>query len=98
MWGFSGGSLASVGDSRDPWSIPESGGSPGVGNGNPFQDSGLENPMDRGVWWATVHGYARTHTQTYIDVSHTYKIPSQQPRLVFMFILSNGHYSLGNFT
>ena len=37
-------------------SIPESGGSPGEGNGNPLQYSCLENPMDRGAWRATVHG------------------------------------------
>ena len=36
-------------------SIPESGISPGEGNGNPLQYSCLENPMDRGAWWATVH-------------------------------------------
>ena len=35
--------------------IPELGRSPAGGNGNPFQYSRLENPMDRGVWWATVH-------------------------------------------
>ena len=29
---------------------------PGEGNGNPLQDSCLENPMDRGAWWATAHG------------------------------------------
>ena len=33
--------------------------SPGEGNGNPLQYSCLENPMDRGVWWAAVHGVAR---------------------------------------
>ena len=32
--------------------------SPGEGHGNPVQYSGLENPMDRGAWWATVHGVA----------------------------------------
>ena len=37
-------------------SIPGSGRSPGEGNGNPLQYSFLENPMDRGAWWATVHG------------------------------------------
>ena len=37
-------------------SIPESGRSPGKGNGNPLQDSCLENPIDRGTLWATVHG------------------------------------------
>ena len=35
--------------------IPESGRSPGEGNGNPLQYSCLENSMDRGAWWATVH-------------------------------------------
>ena len=46
----------------DPGSIPGSGRSPG-GNGNPFQYSCLENPMDRGVWWAVVHGVAKSQTQ-----------------------------------
>ena len=36
--------------------IPGLGRSPGEGNGNPLQYSSLENPMDRGAWWATVHG------------------------------------------
>ena len=39
----------------DPGSIPESGRSPGEGNGNPLQYSFLENSMERGAWWATVH-------------------------------------------
>ena len=43
-------------DSRDTGSIPESGRSPGEGNGNTFQYSCLENPMDRGAWQAPVHG------------------------------------------
>ena len=34
--------------------------SPGGGNGNPLQDSCLENPMDREAWWATVHGVAKS--------------------------------------
>ena len=42
----------------DLGSIPGSGRSPGEGNGNPLQYSCLENPMDRGAWWATVHGVA----------------------------------------
>ena len=58
--GFPGGSVlkslpANVGD---PDSIPESGSSPGEGNGNRFQYSCLGNPMDRGIWWATVRGVA----------------------------------------
>ena len=39
--------------------IPGSGRSPGVGNGNPLQYSCLENLMDRGAWWARVHGVER---------------------------------------
>ena len=44
-------------------SIPGLGRSPGVGNGNPLQFSCLEDPMDRGAWWATVHGVAKSQTQ-----------------------------------
>ena len=43
----------------DLGSIPGSGRSPGEGNGNPLQYSCLENPMDRGAWQATVHGFTR---------------------------------------
>ena len=54
--GFPGGaevkaSACNVGDLR---SIPGSGKCPGEGNGNPLQYSCLENPMDRGAWWAIV--------------------------------------------
>ena len=49
---------ASAGDGRDMGSISRSGRCPGEGNGNPFQYSCLENPMDRGAWQATVHGFA----------------------------------------
>ena len=48
--------------------IPGSGRSPGEGNGNPFQYSYLVNPMDRGVWWATIHGV--TKNQTWLN-THT---------------------------
>ena len=40
----------------DTGSIPGLGRSPGEGNGNPLQYSCLENPIDRGAWWATIHG------------------------------------------
>ena len=43
--------------------IPELGRFPGEGNGNPFQDSCLENPMDRGAWRAIVHGVANNGTR-----------------------------------
>ena len=39
--------------------IPGSGRSPGEGSGNPPQYSCLENSMDRGAWWATVHGVSK---------------------------------------
>ena len=42
---------------------PESGIYPGGGNGNPLQDSYLENPTDRRTWWATVYGVAKSQTQ-----------------------------------
>ena len=44
---------------EDLCSIPGSGRSPGEGNGKPLWYSRLENPMDKGVWKATVHGIAR---------------------------------------
>ena len=50
---------ASAGNVGDLGSIPGSGRSPGKGNGNPLQYSCLENPMDRGAWWAIVHGSQR---------------------------------------
>ena len=54
---------ANAGDTRDASSIPGLGRSPGEGNGNPFQYSYLENSMDRGAWWAAVHGVAKGWTQ-----------------------------------
>ena len=45
-----------------PGLIPGLGRSPGEGNGNPLQDSCLVNPMDRGAWWAIVHGIAKSQT------------------------------------
>ena len=47
----------------DTGSIPESGRSPGGGCGNPLQYSCLENPMDRGAWWATVHRVSKSWTR-----------------------------------
>ena len=46
-------------DAGDLGLIPGLGRSPGKVNGNPLQYSCLENPMDRGAWWATVHGVAK---------------------------------------
>ena len=55
--------LANAGDIRDADLIPGSGRSPGGGNGNSLQYSCLENPMDRGNWWATVHGVPKSWTR-----------------------------------
>ena len=52
-----------AGDARDKGSVPGLGRSPGGGHGTPFQDSCLENPMDRGAWWATVQRVAQSQTQ-----------------------------------
>jgi len=56
-------SPASAGDTRDGGSILVSERSPGVGNTNPLQYSCLENPMDRGAWWAIVHRVAKSRTR-----------------------------------
>ena len=53
---------AKSGDRRDLGLIPGWGRSSGGGHGNPFQYSCLENPMDSGAWWATVHGVTKSHT------------------------------------
>ena len=50
-------------------SIPELGRSPGAGNGNPLQYSCLENPMDRGVWRATVHGVTESDTTEQLNTA-----------------------------
>ena len=51
---------ANTGDTEDLDSILGSGRSPGGGNGNPLQYSCLGNSMDRGAWWASVHGVAKS--------------------------------------
>ena len=62
-WWLSGKeSACNAGDTRDADSIPGSGRSHGGGHGNPLQYSCLENPMDRGAWWATVHGVTKIRT------------------------------------
>ena len=54
---------ADVGNAIDVGLIPGSERSPGEGNGNPLHYSCLENSMNRGVWWATVHGVVKSQTQ-----------------------------------
>ena len=65
---FPGGAVvktppANAGDARDTGLIPKSGRSPGIGNGNPLQYSCLENFMDRGTWWPTVHGVTKSRAR-----------------------------------
>ena len=74
---------------RDAGLIPESERSPGEGNGNPLQYSCLENPTDRGAWWATVHGDSRsrtwlsTHTlDIWLKVSTLAQIPNMSRYLL----------------
>ena len=62
-------SKESVCNARDLSLVPGSGRSPGKGNGNPLYYSGLEIPMGRGAWWATVHRV--TKSQTWLSVRHT---------------------------
>ena len=61
LWWLSG--KESTCKAGDVGSIPSLGRSPGGGHGSPLQYSCLENPMDRGVWWAAVHGVAKSWTR-----------------------------------
>ena len=56
-------SKASTCDAGDPGLIPGLGRSPGEGNGNPLQYSGLENSMDGGDWWAIIHEVTKSWTR-----------------------------------
>ena len=82
--GFAGGTVvknppADAEDAGDSGSAPGSGRSPGGGHGNPLHYSCLGNPMNRGAWWATVHGVpsghdwvcARAHTHTHTHTPST---------------------------
>ena len=64
---------ASAGDTKEVGLIPGLGRSSREGNGNPFQYSCLENPMDRGVWWVTIHGVAKELDTTEHLSTHTLK-------------------------
>ena len=62
-----------AGDLRVSGLIPMSGRSPGGGHGHPLQYSFLENPMDRGTWWATVHRVAQCQTRLKQPCMHNYR-------------------------
>ena len=60
QWLSSKESACSAGATEDMGSVPGSGRSPGGGHGNPLQYSCLENPTDKGAWWAIVHGVTKS--------------------------------------
>jgi len=66
MAGFPGGSVGKnpPANAGDAGLIPGLGRFPGEGNGKPLQYSCLENPMDRGAWWAVVHGVTKESEPT----------------------------------
>ena len=70
--GFPGGTVVKnpPADAGDADSIPRSGRSPSVGNGNPLQCSCLENSMERGAWWATVHGVTKSDMTEHTHHTH----------------------------
>ena len=87
---------SNAGCTRDTDSIPGSGRSPRVGNGNPLLYSCLENSMDRGVWQATVYGVAKNGTQLSMHVgtrarthrhTHTHTHTHTSPILVSLIAL-----------
>ena len=81
--GFPGGIAlrnipANTSDTVGPGSSPASGRSPAGGNGNPLQYSCVENPMDRGTWWATVHGVTESDRTEATEHTHLYYISWRQ--------------------
>ena len=88
--GFPGGaevktSACNVGDLG---SIPGWGRSPGEGNGNPLQYSCLENPMEGGAWWATVHRVAKSQTRLRHTHTHTHTQGLYKFFFIFFSIIS----------
>ena len=63
---------ANAGETREVGLISGSGRSPGAGNGNPLQCSCLENPKDRGAWWAIIHGVAELDTTKHAACMRAY--------------------------
>ena len=78
--GFPGGAMVKnpPANAGDACLIPGSGRSPGGGNGNPLQYFTLENPTDRGVWQAIVHGVTKSWTQL---STHTHTHTQRKPHI-----------------
>ena len=76
----------------DPGLIPQSGKSPGEGSGNPLQYSCLENPMDRGTWWASVHGVMKS--QTWLSSFHFHHMPASIRTIATGFLLPASWWAL----
>ena len=70
------------------------GGESGEGNGNPLQYSWLENPMDRGAWWATVHGVTKSRTLSDFTFTFMHWRRKWQPTPVFLPGESQGRGSV----
>ena len=87
--GFPGGSDGKVSDcnARDQGLSPGLGITPGRRNGNPLQYSCLENSMDRGAWWATVHRVAKSQTQmsNFTSLHFNCTIALESAFLLFLF-------------
>ena len=68
----------------------------GEGNGTPLQSSCLENPMDRGAWWAAVHGVTKSQTRlsNFTFTFHFHALETWQPTPVFLPGESQGRGSL----
>ena len=93
--GLPGGAVVknSPASARDVGSISGWGRSPGVGNGNPLQYSSLENPVDRGVCWAIVHGDAKSWTWL-SDWAHTHTHTHTHTLIWLWLLISCTDYNL----
>ena len=72
--------------------IPGLGKIPGEGNGNPLQYSCLENSMDKGAWWATVHGVAKSWKRLSDSQFHFHQNFTEKAYLIIFFNLSKYSY------
>ena len=102
--GFPGSSAGkeSVCNAGDPGSIPGLRRSPGEGNGNTLQYSFLENPMDRGAWPATVHGFTRVghnlatkpHPHVVVCISSSFLFITKQDSIIWIYHILLIHSSI----